>query len=108
MAEAMWVHFATVAVHPSQLQISAYPRAHDMNIIKICCCHQLQIDWQNIVLMNLDRNVVKLPVSIWATNDLENIQMNTPYQIKVFGRVLDLIQPLEVKDDVHLMDHRLY
>ena len=33
-AEAMWVHFATVTVHQSQLQISGYPRAQDMNIIK--------------------------------------------------------------------------
>ena len=83
-----------------------------MNIIKICCFRQLQIDWQNIVLMNLDRNIAKLPVlgkiSIWAINDLENIQTNKPYQIKVFGRVLDLIQPLEVKDNVYLTDHRLY
>ena len=83
-----------------------------MNIIKICCFRQLQIDWQNIVLMNLDRNIAKLPVlgkiSIWAIKDLENIQTNKPYQIKVFGRVLDLIQPLEVKDNVYLTDHRLY
>ena len=111
-AEAMSAHFATVTVHPSQLQISRYPSAHDMNIIKICCFCQLQIDWQNIVLMDLDRNIVKLPalgkISISATNNLEKIQTNMPYQIKVFERVLDLIQPLEVKDDVHLMDHRLY
>ena len=56
--------------------------------------------------MDLDKNVIKLPVfgkiSIWAINDLENIQTNTPYQIKVFK------QPLEVKDNVHLTDHRLY
>ena len=108
----MWAHFTTVTVHPSQLWISGYLRAHDMNIIKIWCFHQFQIDWQNIVLMHLDRNVVKLPawgkISIWATNNLESIQTNTPYQIKVFGSVLDLIQPVEVKDDVHLMDHRLY
>ena len=108
----MWVHFATVTVYPSQLRISGYPQAHDMNIIKICCFCQLQIDWENIVLMDLDRNVVKLPalgkISIWAMNDLENIQTNTPYQIKVFGRVLDLIQPLEIKDDIHLTDYRLY
>ena len=62
--------------------------------------------------MDLEKNVVKLPalgkISIWATNNLENIQPNTPYQMKVFGWVLDLIQPLEVKDDVHLMDHQLY
>ena len=110
--EAMWAHFATVPVHPSQLRILGYPRAHDMNIIKICCFRQLQIDWQNIILMDLDRNVIKLPVLgkilIWATNDLENIQPNTPYQIKVFIWILDLIQPLEVKDDVHLTDHRLH
>ena len=109
MAKAMWAHFATVAVHPSQLRISGYPHAHDMNIIKICCFCQLQIDWQNIVLMDLDKNIIRLPalakISIWATNDLERIQTNTPYQIKVLGRVLDLIQPLEIKDHVHLTDH---
>ena len=62
--------------------------------------------------MDFDRNVIKLPalgkILIWTTNNLENIQTNTPYQIKVFGRVLDLIQWLEIKDDVHLTDHRLY
>ena len=39
-AEAMWAHFATVAVHPLQLKISGYPHAHDMNIIKLCCFHK--------------------------------------------------------------------
>ena len=110
-AEAMWAHFATVAIHPSQLQITGYPWAYDMNIIKLYCCRQLQINWQNIVLCDLDRNVVKLPalgkISIWSTNDLESIDQNTPYQIQVYGRVLDLVIPLEIKEDVHVMDHRL-
>ena len=111
-AEAMWAHFATVAVHPSQLQITGYLHAFDMNIIKLCCCRQLQIDWKNIVLCDLDRNIFKLPalgkVSIWATNDLESIESNILYQIQVYGRVLDLVTPLEIKDDVHVTDHRLY
>ena len=33
-AEAMWAHFASVAVHPSQLRITGYPRAYDMHINK--------------------------------------------------------------------------
>ena len=111
-AEAMWVHFVTVAIHPSQLRITGYPRAFDMNVIKLCCCRQLQVDWQNIVLCDLDRNIVKLPaigkVSLWATNDLESIDSNIPYQIQVYGRVLDLVIPLEIKDEVHVTDHRLY
>ena len=60
-AEAMWAHFATVAVHPSQLRITGYPCAFDMHIIKLCCCRQLQIDWQNIVLCELDRNIINCP-----------------------------------------------
>ena len=72
-AEAMWAHFASVTVHPSQLRITGYPRAYDMHIIKLCCCRQLQIDWQNIVLCDLDRNIIKLPalgkISLWSTND---------------------------------------
>ena len=111
-AEAMWAHFASVAVHPSQLRITGYPRAYDMHIIKLCCCRQLQIDWQNIILCDLDRNIIKLPalgkISLWSTNDLESIEANIPYQIRVYGRVLDLVIPLEVKDDVHITDHRLY
>ena len=55
--EAMWAHFASVAVHPSQLWITGYPHAY----IKLFCCRQLQIDWQNIVLCDLDRNIRKLP-----------------------------------------------
>ena len=81
-AEAMWAHFASVAVHPSQLRITGYPNAYDMHIIKLCCCQQLQIDWQNIILCNLDRNIIKLPalgkISLWSTNDLESIETNTP------------------------------
>ena len=112
-AEAMWAHFASVAVHPSQLRITGYPRAYDMHIIKLCCCRQLQVDWQNIILCDLDRNIIKLPaalgkISIWSTNDLESIETNIPYQIRVYGRVLDLVIPLEIKDDVHITDHRLY
>ena len=33
-AEAMWAHFASIAVHPSQLRITGYPRAYDMHIYK--------------------------------------------------------------------------
>ena len=108
----MWAHFASVTVHPSQLRITGYPHAYDMHIIKLCCCRQLQIDWQNIILCNLDRNIIKLPAlgknSLWSTNDLESIETNIPYQIWVYGRVLYLVIPLEVKDAVHITDHRVY
>ena len=111
-AKAMWAHFVMVAIHPSQLRITGYSRTFDMHIIKLCCCRQLQIDWQTIVMCDLDRNIIKLPalgkVSLWSTNDLESIETNTPYQIRVYGRVLDLIIPLEIKDDANIIDHRLY
>ena len=111
-AEAMWAHFVTVAVHPSQLQITGYTRTFDMHIIKLCCCRQLQIDWQNIVLYDLDRNIIKLPalgkILLWSTNDLESIESNIPYQIRVYRRVLDFVIPLEIKDDANVTDHRLY
>ena len=111
-AEAMWAHFASVAVLPSQLWITGYLHTFDMHIVKLCCCRQLQIDWQNIVLCDLDRNIIKLPalgkISIWSTNDLESIESNIPYQIWVYRRVLDLVIPLEIKDDINVTDHRLY
>ena len=111
-AEAMWAHFTSVAVHPSQLRITGYPRAYDMHIIKLCCCRQLQIDWHNIVLCDLDWNIIKLAtlgkISLWSTNDLESIETNIPYQIQVYGRVLDLVIPLEIKDNMNIIDHRLY
>ena len=97
---------------PSQLRITGYPHAYDMQIIKLCCCQQLQVDWQNIILCDLDRNIIKLPalgkISLWSTNDLESIEANIPYQIRVYGRVLDLVIPLEIKDNGHITDHRLY
>ena len=111
MAEAIWAHFASVAVHPLQLWITGYPRAFDMHLIKLCCCRQLQVDWQNIVLCDLDRNIIKLPtlgkISIWSMNDLESIETNMLYQIRVYGRVLDLVIPLEIKDDANIIDQRL-
>ena len=111
-AEAMWAHFTTFAGHRLQLRITGYPCAADMHIIKLCCCRQLQIDWQNIVLCDLDRNIIKLAtlgkISLWSTNDLESIESNILYQIRVYRRVLDLVTPLEIKDNVHVNDHRLY
>ena len=108
----MWAHFATVAVHPSQLRITGYPQALDINVIKLCCCRQLQIDWKEIILSDLDQNIIKLPslgkVSLWVTNDLVGIERNILYQIRVYGRVLDLVIPLEIKDDAHMIDHHLY
>ena len=65
-----------------------------------------------MVLCDLDWNIIKLPalgkISLWSTNDLESIETNIPYQIRVYGRVLDLVIPLEIKDDVNITDHRLY
>ena len=102
-AKAVWAYFTTCAVHPSQLRITAYPTARDMAIIKICCIRQLQVDWQNIVLCDTSHNVIKLPVcghlSIWTTDGLESIENHQPYQIRVFGRILDQIQPIEIKED---------
>ena len=66
----------------------------------------MQVDWQNIILCDLDRNIIKLPalreVSIWATNDLAGIEQNIPYQLRVYGRALDLVIPLEIKDDANI------
>ena len=85
-----------------------------MSIVKICCARQLQVDWQNITLCDTSTNVIKLPVcghlSIWTTDGLDSIDNNQPYQIKVFGRILDQLQLIEIKDDVlqNPPDYRLY
>ena len=85
-----------------------------MSIIKISCVHQLQIDWQNIILCDTCQKVIKLPpcghLFVWQTDSLETIENQQPYQIKVFGRILDQIMPIEIKDDVMQLplDYRLY
>ena len=115
-AKLIWAYFTTCAVHPSQLRITSYPSAQDrsMSIIKVCCMCQLQIDWQNIILYDIEQHVVKLPacrhLSIWQTDSLESIQTHQPYQIKVFGHILDQIMPTEIKNDVMQppLDYRLY
>ena len=114
-AKSVWAYFATCAVHPSQLRITGYPTARDISIIKICCVRQLQIDWHNIILCDTDQHVVKLPVCghllLWTTDSLESIEQHQPYQIKVFGCILDQIQPIEIKDDAMLqrpLDYPMY
>ena len=113
-AKSLWAYFTTCAVHPSQLRITSYPSAHDMSIIKVCCVRQLQIDWQNIILCDTKQHVVKLPVcrhlSVWQTDSLESIQTHQPYQIELFGHILDQIMPIEIKDDVMQppLDNQLY
>ena len=85
-----------------------------MSIIKVCCVRQLQADWQNIILCDTCQKVVKLPpcghLSVWQTDPLKSIENQQPYQIKVFGRILDQIMPIEIKDDVMQPppDYQLY
>ena len=113
-AKSIWAYFTTCAAHPSQLQITGYPSARDMSIIKVCCVSQLQVDWQNIILCDTCQKVVKLPpcghLSVWQTDSLESIENQQPYQIKVFGWILDQIMPIAIKDDVMQppLDYRLY
>ena len=113
-AKSIWAYFTTCAVYPSQLRITGYPSAQDMSIIKVCCVRQLQVDWQNIILCDTCQKVVKLPpcghLSVWQTDSLESIENQQPYQIKVFGQILDQIMPIEIKDDVMQPppDYRLY
>ena len=58
--------------------------------------------------------VIKLPpgghLSIWQTDSLEMIKNQQPYQIKVFGQILDQIMAIEIKDDIMQPppDYRLY
>ena len=103
-AKSIWAYFTTCTVHPSELRIIGYPSARDMLIIKICCVHQLQVDWQNIILCDSHQKVIKLPhcghLFVWQTDSLEMIENQQPYQIKVFGQILDQIMPIEIKDDV--------
>ena len=84
-----------------------------VNLHHVCLFNRAtQVDWKEIILCDLDRNIIKLPslgkVSLSVTNDLVGIEQNIPYQIRVYGRVLDLVIPLEIKDDAHIIDHRLY
>ena len=75
---------------------------------------QLQTDWQNIILCDTKQHIVKLPacghLSIWQTDSLESTQTHQPYQVKVFGLILDQIMPIEIKEDVMQppLDYRLY
>ena len=75
---------------------------------------QLQIDWQNIILCDTCQKVIKLPpcghLSIWQTDFLEMIENQQPYQIKVFGGILDQIMLIEIEDGVMQLplDYQLY
>ena len=77
-AKSIWAYFTTCAVHPSQLQITGYPSARDMMIIKVCCVRQLQVVWQNTILCDTQQKVIKLPhcghLSVWQADSLETIE----------------------------------
>ena len=66
------------------------------------------------MLCDTKQHVVQLPVcghlSISQRDPLESIDTHQPYQIKVFGQILDQIMPIEIKDDVMQppLDYRLY
>ena len=64
--------------------------------------------------MTLDlEHVIKLP-AFGPDLDMDNKRIgqqsspNVPYQTRVYGRVLDLITPLEIKDDVQMIGSQTY
>ena len=104
--ESIWAHCAKVAIHPSLLTLTAPLNSHQINVVSLCCVRQIRIDWKDVLLVDNKLNIVPLPasatVSAWTPNSLTSIQTDIPYNIKIFGRVLDMVMEIPVDDDLQI------
>ena len=98
-SQTMWAHFARVAVHPTLLTITGNLNSSDIQIMNLCCCKVMNVDWGNILMTDNKSRVIHLPargaVSIWTTQELKSVEPTRPYTVKILGRVLDQIMILK-------------
>ena len=104
--ESIWAYCATTAVHPSMLTFTGRLKSADLSIVSLCCLRQVRIEWKDCLLLDHKNNIISLPktavVSAWTDNNLKSIDRDQPYNIKVFGRVLDLVQEIAVDENIQL------
>ena len=97
--QTMWAHFARVAVHPTLITVTGNLNSSDIQIMNLCCCKVMNVDWGNILMTDSKNRIIHLPtrgaVSIWTTQELKSVEPTRPYTVKILGRVLDQIMILK-------------
>ena len=104
--KTMWAHFKQIAVHPTLLKCVGYLNANNITIYKTCCFKTMRIDWERAgITLYHNKRPIPIPgvgtISIWTSGDLDCINADEQYQIRILGRVLDQIY--EIPMDTELM-----
>ena len=100
----MWAHFKHIAVHPTLLKGIGYLNSSNITIYKTCCFKSMIIDWERVGVTSYhNERLIPIPgvgtISIWTSGDLDCINADEQYQIRILGRVLDQIYdiPMDVE-----------
>ena len=94
-----WTFLKSTAYYPSLLTVTGTPTIQDIQLDQVCCCFlKMSINWQNIQLMDHKNRIIRLPNSAWVSifteRELDQINHNSAYDIKLFGRVLDQVMEI--------------
>ena len=100
----MWAHFKQMAVHPTFLKRVRHLNSNNITIYETCCFESMSIDWERAgITLYHNEKPIPIPdvgtISIWTSGDLDCINADEQYQIRILGRVLDQIYdiPMDVK-----------
>ncbi len=100
--KTIWAHFASVPYYPTVLKVNGNLNAADVELGGFCGVKYMDVKWNNITIIDLHGKVVKLKqrgyVSIFTEHELDEIEPETPYHIRIMGRVLDQIMVLHSTD----------
>ena len=95
---AIWAHFKTVGVYPTSLLVTGALQLDDITITPICCFKRIGINWRNVTITDCTGFTYEMPdhsfASIFTEHDLTNFNPEDQYDIRIMGRILDLIMEL--------------
>ena len=100
-SQTLWAHVTQVAEYPSRLRLTGHLRPTDVRMMQLCCCRQLNVNWQNVIMSTDTGQIIRLPntgaISVFTPTTIKHIDPHDAYAIRILGRILDHVMEIPTR-----------
>ena len=105
--KSIWAQFKQIPVHPTLLKRIGHLNSQHITIFKTCITKYIRVNWEAAdVTLFYSGRLINLPsvgtVSLWSSSDLDSIDNQQQYTIRILGRVLDQIYDIPIDTELTL------
>ena len=103
--KSIWAQFTQIPVHPTLLKRAGHLNSQHITIFKTCITKYIRVDWEaSGVTLFFNGRPITIPmvgtVSLWSSSDLDVIDSQQQYTIRLLGRVLDQIYDIPIDTEL--------